>query len=101
MQRPEQTLSRLRSAIRPEWTITFFSALVFGLAAHFYKLTNWLPNWDSLVFRYDAQDMLHFGRYFLSLACGFSSYYDLPWLNGLLSLLLLACAAAVIADLFQ
>ena len=71
----------------------FFSAFGFGLLAHFYKMANWLPNWDSLVFRYDAQQMLQYGRYFLSLACGLSTYYDLPWLSLLLGLVFRAGSA--------
>lgn len=98
---PEQLPARLARRFRPEWRFAFFSAFGFGLLAHFYKMTNWLPNWDSLVFRYDAQQMLQFGRYFLSLACGLSSYYDLPWLNLLLGLLYLSCAAVCVAALLR
>lgn len=78
---PEHFFANVRQRIRREWVVCFFAALLIGLIAHFYKLVNWLPNWDALVFRYDAQDMTHFGRYFLSLVCGLSSYYELPWLN--------------------
>lgn len=78
---PEHFFANVRQRIRREWVVCFFAALLIGLTAHFYKLVNWLPNWDALVFRYDAQDMTHFGRYFLSLVCGLSSYYELPWLN--------------------
>ena len=42
-----------------------------------------------------------YGRYFLSLACGLSSYYDLPWLNLLLGLLFLACSAVCVAALLH
>lgn len=90
---PEHFFANVRQRIRREWVVCFFAALLIGLVAHFYKLVNWLPNWDALVFRYDAQDMTHFGRYFLSLVCGLSSYYELPWLNGLLCLLYLSLAA--------
>ena len=100
MVHPDQLPAQLARRFRPEWRLVFFSAFGFGLLAHFYKMANWLPNWDSLVFRYDAQQMLQYGRYFLSLACGLSSYYDLPWLNLLLGLLFLAgstfCVAALL-----
>ena len=98
---PEQFFSTLRQRIRREWVVCFFSALLLGLIAHFYKLVNWLPNWDSLVFRYDAQDMTHFGRYFLSLVCGLTSYYELPWLNGLLYLLYVALSAVCVYRMFS
>ena len=97
MVHPDQLPAQLARRFRPEWRLVFFSAFGFGLLAHFYKMANWLPNWDSLVFRYDAQQMLQYGRYFLSLACGLSSYYDLPWLNLLLGLLFLAGSAVCVA----
>lgn len=98
---PEHFFANVRQRIRREWVICFFAALLIGLTAHFYKLVNWLPNWDALVFRYDAQDMTHFGRYFLSLVCGLSSYYELPWLNGLLCLLYLSLAAVCVCRMFS
>lgn len=98
---PEQCFATLRERIPRTWKLTFASALVFGLAAHFYKLVNWLPNWDSLVFRYDAQDMLSLGRCFLSAACALSSYYDLPFFNGMLALLYLGCCAVCVTALFR
>ena len=101
MVHPDQLPAQLARRFRPEWRLVFFSAFGFGLLAHFYKMANWLPNWDSLVFRYDAQQMLQYGRYFLSLACGLSSYYDLPWLNLLLGLLFLAGSAVCVAALLH
>ena len=62
---PEKVLKKLNSHIFPQWKVCFFAALLVGLIAHLYKITNWLPNWDSLVFRYDAQNMLALGRWFL------------------------------------
>ena len=101
MVHPDQLPAQLSRRFRPEWRLVFFSAFGFGLLAHFYKMANWLPNWDSLVFRYDAQQMLQYGRYFLSLACGLSSYYDLPWLNLLLGLLFLAGSTVCVAALLH
>ena len=71
----------------------FISALVMGLIAHLYKITNWLPNWDSLVFRYDAQNMLSMGRWFLPVVCSFSSFYDLSFLNGVIAIVFHALSA--------
>lgn len=98
---PEHLFAFLQQRIRKQWRICFFSALLFGLIAHLYRLTNWLPNWDGLVFRYDASDMAHFGRCFLGLANSLTSYYELPWLNGLLSLVYIALAAVCVCVLFS
>lgn len=49
---PEHFFANVRQRIRREWVVCFFAALLIGLTAHFYKLVNWLPNWEALVFRY-------------------------------------------------
>ena len=67
---PEKALKKLNSYILPEWKVCFFTALFVGLFAYFYKITNWLPNWDSLVFRYDEQNMVAMGRWFLPVEIG-------------------------------
>ena len=73
----------------------FFSALVFGLLAHMVPMTGDFPNHDGLGSLYFNQDMLSSGRWFLSLACGISSYFALPWLIGVLSVLYIGIAAAL------
>ena len=83
---PEKLLKKLNTYILPQWKVCFVSALIIGIIAHFYKITNWLPNWDSLVFRYDSQNMIGLGRWFLGPVCSLSSYYDLPFLNGILAI---------------
>ena len=98
---PEEIFERIKKNIPPSWKICFASAMMMGLIAHFYKLTNWLPNWDSLVFRYDPQNMLSMGRWFLPIVCAPSSFYDLPWLAGLLALLYHALGAVCICKIFR
>lgn len=98
---PENIIDRLKNRILPQWKICFFAALSVGFFAHFYKITNWLPNWDSLVFRYDSQDMLSLGRWLLSAACAVSSYYDLPWLNGILAIVFHALGTVCICEIFD
>ena len=98
---PEEILKKIKSKIPIQWKICFIFALVAGLVAHVYKLTNWLPNWDSLVFRYDPQNMVAMGRWFLPVVCTPSSFYDLPWLTGLLSLVLHGLGAVCICKAFK
>lgn len=95
---PDKTIRRLYNSILPQWKACFISAVVFGLIAHFYKLTNFLPNWDSIVFRYDAQNMLHLGRWFLPVATAFTSFYDLPFINGFIAILFYALGAVCICN---
>ena len=98
---PEKIFSNIKNRIMPQWWVCFYSALTIGMLAHFYKITNWLPNWDSLVFRYDAQNMIGLGRWFLPVVCSFSSFYDLPFLNGIISIILHAVSAVCICKVLD
>lgn len=101
MMQPETALSGIQSHIKNQWMTCFSSAILFGLLAHGYKLTNFLPNWDSLLNLYASQDKTELGRCFLAAACLPSSCYDLPWVNGLLSLVYIAVSAVCVSELFQ
>ena len=97
---PEEIIRKIKQNIQPQWKMCFWAAVVIGLVAHLYKIANWLPNWDSLVFRYDEQNMIAIGRWFLPVAAAFSSFYDLPWLTGLLTILLHGLGAVCICKMF-
>lgn len=98
---PEELFGKLKKNILPQWKVCFWSAIIVGLIAHLYKIVNWLPNWDSLVFRYDAQNMVSMGRWFLPVASAPSSFYDLPWITGLLAILFHALGAVCICKMFD
>ena len=98
---PIDVLRRMKNRIKPPHIYAFCFSFVFGLLAHFYRMTNWLPNWDSLVFRNDPQHMESLGRWFLPFASGISSSYELPWLNGLLSILYISTAVVFICAAFE
>ncbi len=98
---PEQIIGKIKKNILPQWKICFFSALIMGFVAHMYKITSWIPNWDSLVFRYDSQNMIAMGRWFLPVACTPSSFYDLPWVAGLLAIIFHAFGAVCICKMLD
>lgn len=98
---PEKALKKLNKYILPEWKVCFFAALLVGFLAHLYKITNWLPNWDSLVFRYDSQNMIALGRWFLPVASAFSSFYDLSFLNGVLAIIFYGLGAVCILKVLK
>lgn len=98
---PEKVLKKLNAYILPEWKVCFFASVIVGLFAHLYKITNWLPNWDSLVFRYDSQNMISLGRWFLPVVCSFSSFYDLPFLNGIIAIVFHALSAVCICRILN
>ena len=97
---PEQIINRIKKSILPQWKVCFIFALVMGLCAHLYKITNWLPNWDSLVFRYDPQNMISMGRWFLPIVCAPSSFYDLPFIAGFMAIIFHGLGAVCICKMF-
>ncbi len=98
---PENIFKKINAKILPGWKVCFTVAILVGILAHFYKITNWLPNWDSLVFRYHSQNMISLGRWFLPIVCSFSSFYDLPFLNGLIAIAFHGLGAVCICKIFN
>jgi hypothetical protein len=98
---PEKALKKLNTYILPQWKVCFFAAILVGLFAHLYKITNWVPNWDSLVFRYDSQNMIELGRWFLPVVCSVSSFYDLPFLNGIIAIIFHAMSAVCVCKILN
>ena len=98
---PQTIVTHLKKNLTKPRLVTFASVFFFGLLAHTYVFVNYLPNWDGINNLYDPQNTIHLGRCFLTLACGISSYYDLPWVNGLLSLFYIAISAVLICELLQ
>lgn len=98
---PEQLINQLRKKIKPEWKLAFYSSVIIGLIVHLFVFTNRLMNHDSLHNIYNTQAKVQSGRFFLGPASGISSYFDLPWIIGLLSILFLAFAVICIVELFE
>ena len=98
---PSQTFLKLHDRIKQEWRIAFLTCFVLGLLIHMPVLLSDIPNHDGLDSMYFDQNMITSGRWFLSVACGFSSYYTLPWLIGVLGLLFLGVAAAALCELLE
>ena len=60
-----------------------------------------VPNHDGLDSLYFDQNMITSGRWFLTVACGFSSYYTIPWVIGVLGLLFLGLTAVALTELLE
>ncbi len=76
----------------------FLSCLTAGYLIHLYAFTNLIPNSDGLSRVYDLQQMTVSGRWFLHFASALTGFTQMPAAAGLLSLLLLSLAAALIVD---
>lgn len=77
------------------------SAFVFGLAAHAFMLTNKIPYGDDLVAMFDKGATTVSGRYGLELMRLILPDVSMPWIYGLMALLLLSVAACLIVRLFD
>ncbi len=98
---PTRALQILYQKIRREWKIAFLACFLVGLAVHMPVLVLDIPNHDGLDSVYFDQNMITSGRWFLTVACGISSYYTLPWLIGILGLVYLGCSAAALCELLE
>ena len=96
-----QLINIYRNKIKKEWKIAFAATFVIGMLVHIYRFTNDLPNHDALFNFYSSQNMVGSGRWFLSIACGFSSYFSLPWVIGLFSVIFIAITAVIVTDIFE
>ena len=101
LESPTRAFEALYHKIRREWKIAFLTCFLLGLLVHMPILTADIPNHDGLDSMYFDQNMITSGRWFLTVACGISSYYTLPWLIGILGLLYLGCAAAALCELLE
>lgn len=97
----EGLIQLIRTRISREEKTAFFTAFVFTLLVHLYKFTNTLLNHDAMYNVYTEQNMVGSGRWALKYACGIGSYYDLPWVNGVLCCLYIALTAMIIVRLFR
>lgn len=86
---------------KKKYIVPALSGILIGLLTHFPVLINRFPNSDSMANFYFDQNMITSGRWFLTVACGISSYYDLGWLIGVLSIVYIAVAAVFVCEFFE
>ncbi|MCM1100292.1 MAG: glucosyltransferase domain-containing protein [Clostridium sp.] len=98
---PAQVMTGWLGRVKKEHRTAFVSAFVMGLLIHMPALLSDIPNHDGLSSMYFDQNMITSGRWFLMVACGFSSFYTIPWVIGLLGLLFLSCAAVALTDFLE
>ncbi|MCR4933928.1 MAG: glucosyltransferase domain-containing protein [Lachnospiraceae bacterium] len=93
----EKLNTRLTKAQKAGFIVT----LIFGFIAHMPALVMDAPNHDGLASVYFDQNMITSGRWFLGTACGISSFYSLPWLIGVLSVIYLSITALFLIKLLN
>ena len=96
----EKLTDRLLSQLS-EKKLVILSALVSGLMAYLFCFVNKLETMDDLAGMYGQAATLSSGRWGLDLLTYFTPNFSLPWLNGILSLLLIILALCFVTDLFE
>lgn len=81
--------------------LTFMVTFIGGLLVHIYKFVNTIIGHDSLYNFYSSQNMIGSGRYLLGIFCSPTSFFNLPWVNGIASVLLISLSAVLIVDILH
>ncbi len=84
-----------------EYSAPFFSALLFGLAAHTYVFTNKLMNADEADSLFGKGATVTSGRWGLEAIRFLFPNQSMPWLYGLITLILFAVSACLIIRTYE
>ena len=87
--------------IEPQHKAAFFGSLFLGLICHMTVMTHNYLTYDSLWNLYSDQNMISSGRQFLQYFCAPTSYFNLPWLNGLVAIFFLSLTAVLVVSLLS
>ena len=96
----QRYFEKLTAAAR-ENMIAFVSALGFGLAAHMFAFSNKLMNADEVESLFGKGATITSGRWGLEAIKFIFPDASMPWLYGMVSLILLAVSACLIIRLFR
>lgn len=84
-----------------KYRLPFLSALVFGFMGHMYAFANKLLNADEISALFAKGATVTSGRWGLELTKYIFPNVSMPWIYGLISLVLLACAVCVTVAVFD
>lgn len=98
---PSEYLTDMKKRLSQEEKLAFLSTFIIGFFCHLFIFTNSMYNNDDIRNLYVDQDRTDLGRWLLPYTAGISSFFSLPVVNGILSLLFLALTSAVLVRIFQ
>lgn len=84
-----------------EYKLPFLFGVIFGLAAHASAMTNKFINQDELEYLFSKGATIDSGRWFLHLTRAVFPDASMPWINGVIALVLLSAACCVIICTFD
>lgn len=90
-----------KNKIKREHKIAFFVTFILALVIHLYMFTNNIPSEETVYNYYHTQNMTTSGRWALSFFCSFSSYFNLPWICGLISATFISFTVVVLTEIFK
>lgn len=93
--------ARWFAAIPKSARAAFFGTLIGGLLVHLYMFMGKYPNHDEMLCLFLHGDLAESGRWMLRLFGDIGSNFSMPWVNGLLTLLTMAGAVAVLVSLLR
>lgn len=96
-----EILDFYKKKIKREYKLAFIMASLLTIVIHAYKFFNYIPNADSIYNYYFHQDVIQLGRWALGFFCSISSFFDLPWVIGLLSSVYIGLTTVTIVALFK
>lgn len=84
-----------------EFRLAFLTACAAGFITHLYLFTNTLLNHDSIHSIFTDNDVLSSGRWSAELLSSFSTYFQMPVVIGLISILALAVTAGLTVQILE
>lgn len=96
----ESIKSRVR-AWYDEYKIPFYITIVLGFIAHGYMITNKLVNHDELLLLFEKGSTYEIGRWGLEITKYIFPNLSMPWLYGIITILLIAISACLITKILN
>lgn len=84
-----------------QYIVPALSAFLAGLAAYLFVFTNKLLNLDEIAGLFSKGESLSSGRWALALTSYVFPDVSMPWINGMLSLIMLVAAACITVRVFE
>lgn len=81
--------------------VPFWASILAGLAAHMFMLTNKLPNHDDVESLFGKGATITSGRWGLELVKALFPDWSMPWIYGLISIVLIAAAVCLMVKLLD
>ena len=98
---PSECVSAFMRRITKEQRLAFVSTFVIGFFCHLFIFTNSMYNNDDIRYLYVTFDKPELGRFLQTYAAGISSYFSLPVVNGILTLIYSGITSMILVALFR